>query len=556
MLHWILSIVKMTKGSLSVRKLFLEKCSDLWYNRSMKTKKLTTSTAEETVTIPRTEYEELKRQNAWLMEQLLLVRKKKFGPSSEQATEEVYEQLSLLFDEPDEYTQPEEAEETVEVRSHSRKKRSGSAKEILPENVEVEEVEHSLPEEERVCPRCGDVMEPIGTEVRETLKIIPAKVILHRDIYVTYACSNCKENDISVPVMQTPKEAALIPGSYASAEAVAHIAVQKYVMGSPLYRQEQEWNRQGVMLSRQTMSNWLLRCADDWLAPIYAELQKRLVARDLLHADETEVQVLHEDGRTPQAKSYMWLYRTGSDAEHPIVLYEYRPGRGQEHPKAFLQGFSGYLQTDGYSGYRGLQSVTHVGCWAHVRRKFNDAVEAAPKGKKSPTAVQGVAYCTQLFKIEESLKKLQPEERQKKRQEQEKPVLDAMLAWANTRTAAPKSKLGEALTYLKNQWSTLTVFLQDGRIELSNNRAERSIKPFVISRKNFLFANTANGAQSCAILFSLIETAKENRLDPYRYLTWVFTEAPKRAEQDNNWPSLLIPQNAPDSCRADISPHT
>ena len=172
MFHWILSIVKMTKGSLSVRKLFLEKCSDLWYNRSMKTKKLTTSTAEETVTIPRTEYEELKRQNAWLMEQLLLVRKKKFGPSSEQATEEVYEQLSLLFDEPDEYTQPEEAEETVEVRSHSRKKRSGSAKEILPENVEVEEVEHSLPEEERVCPQCGDVMQPIGTEVRETLKII------------------------------------------------------------------------------------------------------------------------------------------------------------------------------------------------------------------------------------------------------------------------------------------------------------------------------------------------------------------------------------------------
>lgn len=174
-----------------------------------------------------------------------------------------------------------------------------------------------------------------------------------------------------------------------------------------------------------------------------------------------------------------------------------------------------------------------------------------PKGKRSPTAEQGVAYCTRLFQIEEKLKDSSPEERKKQRQEQEKPVLDAMLAWANTRTAAPKSKLGIALNYLKNQWPTLLTYLEDGRIELSNNRAERSIKPFVIARKNFLFANTPKGARCSAVLFSLIETAKENGLDPYRYLSWVLNEAPRRAERDPGWASSLIPKAAPPQCKAD-----
>ena len=514
-----------------------------------------TSNAE-MVTIPRAEYDrflELEKQHEWLLEQLCVLKSKQFGSSSEKASGEVIGQLSLLFNESEFYAEDAEKTEdpTVEVRAHTRKRKSGRARDILPENVEVVEVEHTLPEEERQCPECGELMQPIGTEVQEKIQIIPAKVILHRDVYVTYACQNCKENSISTPILQTPKEPVLIPGSYASAEAVAHFAVQKFVMGSPLYRQEQEWNRQGVMISRQTMSNWLIRSSDDWLAPVYDELHKQLLQHDLLHADETELQVLHEEGRDAKSKSYMWLYRTGSDAEHPIVLYEYAPGRAQEYPKAFLKDFSGYLQTDGYSGYNAVDGATHVGCWAHVRRKFDEALRAVPKGKRSPTAEQGVAYCTELFKLEEKLKELSPEERKVQRLEQEKPVLDAMLAWANTRNAAPKSKLGIALNYLKNQWPTLIVYLEDGRIELSNNRAERSIKPFVISRKNFLFANTVNGAKSSAVMFSLIETAKENGLDPYRYLTWVLNEAPKRAKNDPGWAKSLSPQNAPAKCRAD-----
>ena len=326
--------------------------------------------------------------------------------------------------------------------------------------------------------------------------------------------------------------------------------VQKLSMGSLLYRQEQEWNRQSIIISRQTMSSWLIRCSDDWMAPVYDELHKQLLEHELLHADETELQVLHEEGKDAKFRSYMWLYRTSGDTERPILMCEYAPGRGQEYPSAFLAEFHRYLQTDGYSGYNAVKGAIHVGCWAHARRKFDEALRAVPKGKRSPTAEQGVAYCSQLFKLEEKFKDLSPEERKEQRLKQEKPVLDVMLAWANTRNAAPKSKLGIALNYLKNQWTDLTAYLQDGRIELSNNRAERSIKPFVISRKNFLFANTARGAKSSAVMFSLIETAKENGLDPYCYLTWVLNEGPKRAVTNPDWAASLVPQNAPLRCKA------
>lgn len=528
----------------------------------MSTEKKNATSNAEMVTISRAEYEklhkqqdyisELERQNQWLLERLNVIRQKKFGSSSEHISEEAMEQISLLFDEMEVYASAESAKEdaepAVEVRSHKRKK-SGSVTDILTDDIQVVAVEHGLPEEERICPQCGEVMEPIGTEIRNRLKLIPARAVLYQDIYYTYACRNCEQNNISTPMVKTPQEPAVIPGSYATAEAVAHIMTQKFVMASPLYRQEQEWNRQGVMLSRQTMSNWLVKCANDWLTPVYDELHKRLIQCDLLQADETEVQVLHEPGKRAQSKSYMWLYRTGGTCECPIVLYEYQPGRGKEYPEAFLKGFHGYLQTDGYSGYNDLEGAIRVGCWAHARRKFYDAEKAVPKGKRSPTAEQGVAYCTRLFQLEEKLKDLSPEERKQQRLEQEKPVLDAMLAWANTRNAAPKSKLGIALNYLKNQWEPLNSYLLDGRIELSNNRAERSIKPFVISRKNFLFANTTAGAKSSAVIFSLIETAKENGLDPYRYLCYVLQQAPILSKTDLDWAKQLLPANAPQECR-------
>ena len=517
------------------------------------------------VSISRAEYEklqaqqsyisDLERQVQWLTERLTVARHKQFGTSSEHTSEEVMEQMSLLFDEPEATVAIEEQSVSqsvseVEVRPHKRRK-SGSVKDIVADDVEVVTVEHGLTEEERTCPACGEVMAPMGREIRNELKLIPAKAVLYQHVYYTYACRNCEKNETETPVVKTPREPVVIPGSYASAEAIAQIMTQKYVMAVPLYRQEQELHRAGVMLSRQTMSNWLVRSAHDWLKPVYSELHAQLVKHDLLHADETPVQVLREPGRKADADSYMWLYRTGNGAEHPIVLYDYQPGRGGEYPKVFLAGFQGYLQTDGFASYNHVAGATHVGCWAHLRRKFHDATKAVPKGKRSPTAEQGLAYCTRLFHLEAQLKDLSPDERQKKRLEQEKPVLDAMLAWANTRNAGPKSKLGEALTYLKNQWERLNNYLLDARLELSNNRAERSMKPFVVGRKNWMFANTPKGAESSAIIYSLIETAKENGLDPYRYLCWVLEQAPKVSQDDADaeWAKELVPEKAPVYCR-------
>ena len=218
---------------------------------------------------------------------------------------------------------------------------------------------------------------------------------------------------------------------------------------------EQEINRQGIRLSRQTMSDWILKAAEDYLTPVYEQLHKELLKRNVFHADETTLQVLHEPGKKPQSDSYMRLYRTGGDTDKPIVLYEYQPGRGAKHPKEFLDGFHGYLHADGYAGYHSLpEEITVVGCWAHLRRKFDEAVKSLPKKmQKDAPAATGECYCSRLFKLEQAFAELTPEERYEKRLEQAKPVLDALLSWANEMQAktAPKSALGKALNYLKEQ---------------------------------------------------------------------------------------------------------
>lgn len=525
----------------------------------MKNKVDTVASSTEMVTISRAEYDALLQKSAgyaelnqkldWLMEQMRLAKKKVYGASSEQMKEELVGQLSLMFDETEAWlsTRRTSVKET-KVAAHTRQKRSSRVEEVLPENVPVEVVEHRL--SELTCPECGTVMEEIGSEVRRTLVMIPAQVKIREDVYYTYACQNCKQTGTETPILKTEKEPPLIPGSYASPEAVAHLMVQKFVMYAPLYRQEQEWNRAGVMISRQTMSNWVLRVAEDWLRPIYDQLHRRLLQREVLHADETTLQVLKLEGRTTRSKCYMWLYRTSGDAEHPIVLYEYQQTRKAENAEAFLKGFHGWLHADGYSGYHRLpENIRVVGCWAHLRRKFDEAVNALPKERQAGcAALEGLRYCNVLFAIEKELAELPPEERYKQRLARSKPVMDALLAWAETKTAPPKSSLGKALYYLREQWPYLSRFLEDGRLEMSNNRAERSVKPFVMGRKNWLFANTEGGAQSSAIVYSLIETAKENGLDPYRYLVHVLSKAPILAAGDENWALKLLPENAPANC--------
>ena len=528
------------------------------------TKEMQTSNAE-MVTISRAEYEEknarlaaqderisrLENQVELLMEALRLARHKQFGASSEKSEDALVEQLSFLFNEAEVFSAAQKEEENVTVvAAHKRHKKHEYTLDNIPEGIETKQVEHRLEGEDLICPQCGDTMTEIGKEVVRTMEIIPAQTIVREDIYYTYACKRCSESadeGCETPVVKAPREKNIIPGSFATPEAIAHIMTQKFVMGSPLYRQEQEINRQGIQLSRQTMSNWILKATEDYLTPVYKQLHKELLKRDVLHADETTLQVLHEPGKAPQSESYMWLYRTSGDTDKPIVLYEYQPGRGAKHPKEFLTGYKGYLHTDGYQGYHSLpEGITVVGCWAHARRKFDEAVKSLPKGKaKGSSASQGLTYCNLLFGIEQEIADKTAEERYEERLKQAKPVLDAMFAWSNSRTAAPKSALGKAFHYLKEQWPYLTNYLTDGRLEISNNRAERSIKPFVIDRKNFLFANTPKGATGSAIMFSLIQTAIENRLDPYKYLTWLLKQAKDADLTDAQVVQNLLPWNVP-----------
>ena len=282
-------------------------------------------------------------------EQFRLSKHRQFGASSEKSQYD-FKQLSL-FNEAEvtaDVNVPEP--ELVEIEKYYRKK-TRLINDRLPENLPVEVVEHDLPVSEQVCPECSGDLHVMGCEKRRELKIIPAQAMIVEHVRKIYACRDCEKDECGVPIIKAPIDEPVIKGSFAAPESIAYIMTQKFVMGSPLYRQEQDWNRNGIQLSRQTMSNWLIKATEDWLEPVYNVLREILCSHDVLHGDETTLQVLREPGKSAQSKSYMWLYRTGSDAAHPIVLYEYQPNRRAKHPEDFLKGFNGFLHADGYHGY-------------------------------------------------------------------------------------------------------------------------------------------------------------------------------------------------------------
>jgi hypothetical protein len=242
----------------------------------------------------------------------------------------------------------------------------------------------------------------------------------------------------------------------------------------------------------------------------------------------------------------MWLYRTGCIGP-PIVLFEYQPTRAGDHPRKFLEGFKGYLHVDGYAGYHDISNVTLAGCWAHFRRKFDEALKGLPPKQRTSgsKAQEALDQINRLFAIERELKKVSPEERLKERNLRSRPIVENLSKWLDEMSVAvlPKSLFGLAVNYGRHQWSKLIRFLEDGRIELSNNRAERSIKPFVIGRKNWLFANTPRGAKASALIYSIVETAKECGLNPYAYLTHLFEKLPNLDSRTNEELDPLLPWN-------------
>lgn len=486
----------------------------------------------------------------WFEEQLRLSRHRRFGASSERSDDN---QLQL-FNEPEATANPVFAEPTIEKITYGRRKRQGHREEILAD-LPVETVVHSLPLEEQFCSCCGGSLHEMSTVVRRELKYIPAEIKVIEHVRQVYSCRRCEKKDITTPVITAPMPAPVLKGSLASSSLLAHIMIQKYVYAMPLYRQEQQFSRMGVELSRQTLANWMIYGADRWLRPLYERMHERLLQQDILHADETTLQVLHEPDRSPEAQSYLWLFRTGREGP-PIVLYDYRPTRAGVVPREFLKGFEGYLHVDGYSGYNGIPGVTLVGCWAHARRRFDEALKALPAKNRSADVAsrQGLEFCNRLFAIERDLAQVTPDERFKERQNRSQPVLDAFLAWlqAQSPKALPESGLGKAATYCLNQWDKLTAFMADGRLELSNNLSERSIKPVVIGRKNWLFANTPRGARASATIYSIVETAKENGLSPFAYLCYLFEQMPNIDVGDISVVDRLLPYSdeIPPICRA------
>lgn len=483
----------------------------------------------------------LQHANSILMEHYALARHRQFGASSEKTP---VAQEQMLFDEAEACAAPDAPEPGIAVSAHTRTKKARGKREIDLSTLPVEEIRYEIKESERACPTCSAQMHHIGEEVRSEVKWVPGHLVHVKHIREILGCRPCDRNEISTPIITAAMPKPAFPKSLASASIVAYIMMRKYVEGLPLYRQEQQFRRAGTLLSRQTLANWVIAGAS-WLEHIYKALHAQLRAQDIAHADETEVQVLREAGRPAQSKSYMWLYASGRYF-HPIRLYDYRRTHAAHNPLEFLAGFAGYLHVDGIAVYKKLPGIKPAGCWAHARRKYADIIKILPpafqKNGNTP-AHAGRNFCNKLFDIERDLKDATPNERHAGRQLRSRKVLDEYRAWLDKMVieTTNQNKLGEAVRYSINQWEDLIRFLDDGRLEIDNNRAERSIRPFVTGRKNWIFANTPTGAKASAIVYSIVETAKENDLDPLKYLTHLFEQLPNTDLEDKEAIKALLP---------------
>ena len=466
-----------------------------------------------------------------LQEQLNLAIARRYAASSEKIPADQFR----LFDEAEVDDETEnndvllllnEEDDSTLVATHTRKKKTG--RKPLPDSlVRVDKI-HELSEVERVCEHDGKVLNEIGEVVSEQLDIIPAKIQVIRHIRKKYAC-DCGKCIKTAPMPNQP-----IPKSLASPGLLAHITVSKYQDALPLYRQEQILQRIGVDIPRATLANWMIQ-SGNLIQPTINLLRDRLLTYDILHMDETTVQVLDEPNKKAQSKSYLWLQR-GGPPDKPVILFDYDTSRGQTVPLRLLEGFNGTIQTDGYAGYNAVvnqNNLIHLWCWAHACRKFSEAVKAQGKGKnknkKTGKAQRGLAFIQKLYKIEKTLLGLNAGDRFTQRQQKSLPLLDKLKDWLdeNITTTPPKSAVGNALHYLNNEWDKLIRYTNDGRYLMDNNLAENAIRPFVIGRKNWLFSQSVKGVKASANLYSLIETAKINGLEPYAYLRVLFAKLPQ-----------------------------
>jgi transposase len=476
--------------------------------------------------------QEHQTQIDYLEEQIRLLRNELFGRKSEKTIVDPPDQR-LLFDTPTiEPSGPDPStDDRIIIPEHTRKKRG---RKPLPQDLPRIEVVHDIPEEDKRC-QCGHMLSRIGEDTCEKLDYVPAKVQVIRHIRPKYVCRSCEGVDTDGPTVRiAPPPVQLIPKAIATEGLIAHLVVAKFADGLPLYRQQKIFGRLGVDLSRSTMASWVVKAYRECM-PLLNLLAEEIRSGPLINIDETPLQVLKEPGRANTTKSYMWLFK-GGPPDRPGFLYQYHPTRAGKAASDFLEDYEGYVQSDAFSGYDQLSSkkgIRHVGCWAHARRGFVNVTKAKKKNRsKKPhpksLADEALEFVGDLYKVERKGRGLSPEELYQLRQEESKPTLSNFKKWLDETKpiTPPKGLLGKAIQYTLNNWDKLIVYIEDGRLKPDNNDAENAIRPFVIGRKNWLFAGHPNGAEAAAAFYSLVETAKANRLEPYRYLRYIFEQLP------------------------------
>ncbi len=473
-----------------------------------------------------------------ILEQWRLSRHRMFGPSSESHQGELFNEVEALADQAA-GTEDEHEGEPAPVQDKVRPKR-GHRRALPPELPRVELV-IDVPEDERQCP-CGTPMVRIGEDVSEQLDIIPMQVRVIRTVRPRYACPKGDQ----APVQQ-PAAAQILPRSNFSAGFLAMMAVVKYVDGLPLARFEKVMARHHVDIPRQSMARAMIKLAQA-LQPLHNLARDTLLEAPVIYMDETTVQVLKEPGRSPTAKSYMWVQRGGPPGR-TVVLFDYEASRSGKVPLRLLEGWQGYLMTDGYEGYAPvarLPGVEHLACAAHARRKFVEAKRSSPNGK-SARADYALDLFARLYRIEAKVKDASDAQRFEARQTHSLPILQKLRAWLDETLplVTPRSKLGEALGYLCKVWPRLIRYTERGDLPIDNNLLEGgAIKPFVIGRKGWLFSDTPAGAHASAVLYSLLQTAKANDREPYAWLRFVLERLPLAKTVDEI--EALLPWNVHD----------
>ena len=485
----------------------------------------------------------LELQHEHLQEKYKLLLYKKYCKASEEFNNDQILLFTLEEDAADktwiDTSAAADGNEEISVKGYERKK--SGRKPIAPE-IRREEVIHDLSDEDKNC-GCGEALVKIGEEVSEKLHVIPPRMWVEKIIRIKYACRNCEGSgdEENKAVRIAPAPVSIIPKGIATPDLLSFIMINKYADHQPFYRQEKSFERIGIHLSRQDMSNWQIKCHDK-LKPLLRLLNSEILKGPLIQMDETTVQVLNEPERENTKKSYMWLIR-GGVPEKPVILYFYRKTRAALHVKGLLGSYKGFLQTDGYEGYdcalKDLKEIIHVGCFAHSRRKF---FEASKVSRKTGSAEEALKYIAKLYAIEKRLRTLELEgdEFLLKRKEETSSVLETFHQWLIKRSSdlLPSSSLGKAVFYTLGQWDKLIKYLECEHLTPDNNAAENAIRPFVVGRKNWMFAGSEKGAESSCGMYSLIETAKQNNLNPYDYLHYIFKKAPL-AESIEDWQSML-----------------